>query len=143
VGPFILGFTWELSAAALAIAAMRGRLQASATIHGGWIYSAPNVQSRESKYSNLIQITCPTGEYAIVTDSGLGDHMGYVLDVSGEMPWAAIAKKGGWQQLWMHAATSPGPDWKWTREFVVVGFLNANQPMPHRWVTAEIACGSS
>jgi hypothetical protein len=143
VGPFILGFTWELSAAALAIAAMRGRLQASAAIHGGWIFTVPEYQPRASRYTGLIKITTPDGGHATVTDSGLRDHYGYVLDVSGEIPWAAVAKKGGWQHLWMHSATCPGPEWKWTREFVVIGFLNANQPMPHHWITTEIACGTT
>jgi hypothetical protein len=77
---------------------------------------------------------------AVISDSGLGDGWGHVLTVRGDPDWSAIAKKGGWRRLWMRRSASPGPEWSWTGEFVVVGLLNYNDfsGISLDWITAEI-----
>jgi hypothetical protein len=150
-GPFVLGYTWELSGPGLLSAWWRGWL-GSASPSGfqyGWSWTS-SASSRDcgfcsSRWEPLgPRLALPTlfqdgSGSAIGTDPGLGDGWGHISVARGQPTWSTIAKKGGWRSLWMRSASCPGPDWVWTGEFVVVGLLNHNGSDPVvEWVTAEI-----
>ena len=147
-GPFIMGYTWELSLPALIGAWWRGWLRSAAEIQYGWSWF---LDSDDCNFcpSNAWEplgprLAMPTyfqdqDGLAVVSDSGLMDGWGHVLTVKGVPDWSAVAKKGGWRRLWMRSTVSPGPGWSWTGEFVVVGLLNYNSgPISLDWITAEI-----
>jgi hypothetical protein len=148
-GPFVLAYTWELTAAQLVGAWWRGWLASAAAIQYGWVWRQEGDCSfcpEATEWKPLGPrpvLPIHMGEGMAVSDSGLGDGWGYVMttqEEAGGVDWSAFAKKGGWRSLWMRAATSPGPKWKWTGEFVVVGLLNQwGDPGPVNWITAEIA----
>jgi hypothetical protein len=149
-GPYVLGYTWELSAPALLFAWWRGWLGSASTIQYGYAFflTGGACSFCPTSWSPLPskRLVDPTlfrdsSGAAVVSDSGLGDGWGHVLVLQGEPDWSAIAKKGGWTKLWTRASTAP-KGWAWTGEFVVVGLLNRRiypEPMPVEWITAEIA----
>jgi len=147
-GPFIMGYTWELSLPALIGAWWRGWLRSAAEIQYGWAcFLGPdgcNFCPSDAWEPLGPRLAMPTyfedqDGLAVVSDSGLMDGWGHVLAVRGSPDWSAVAKKGGWRRLWMRRSVSPGPDWSWTGEFVVVGLLNYNgSSIPVDWITAEI-----
>lgn len=157
VGPFMLGFTWELTAPQLAIAWWRGWLAAAATVQFGWSWRRPSKPESNpnpgclfcpSKDRHYPLLTLPTlirtaAGTAVVTDSGLGDGWGYVLVIRGAPDWSAICERGGWRNgLWMRStAAPPGNGWRPTGEIVVVGLLNCWDfaSVPLEWITAEIS----
>ena len=149
-GPFIMGYTWELSLPALIGAWWRGWLRSAAEIQYGWACSlsltpddcnfCPN-DGWEPLGPRLAMPTYFQDEngFAVVSDSGLMDGWGHVLAVRGSPDWSKVGQKGGWRRLWMRRSVSPGPGWSWTGEFVVVGLLNYNgSSVPLDWITAEI-----
>ena len=153
-GPFILGFTWELTLAQLGAAWWRGWLGAAAAYQYGWAFSvdgchfcgsqdgwAPMTEPR-FVVPTLIQDAESTWS-VVVSDSGLGDGWGYVSRWSGPVDWAVVAERGGWKALWCRSQWAPAPKWHWTGEIVVVGLLNARAPSEFDvdWVTAEVALG--
>jgi hypothetical protein len=151
-GPLVLAYTWELSLAQLVWAKWRGWLKSAASVEYGWIWTAPG----ECQFcgTNTAHAVGPAelrviGDQVIMSDSGLGDGLGYVLGISEEaktIDWTAVAKTGGWRALWYRGLGPPTPatGWSWTGEFVVVGLLNydGRAKIPTRWITAEIAPGS-
>jgi hypothetical protein len=150
-GPFVLGYTWELSLAQLVWAQWRGWLKSAASVEYGWIWKSAscgfckaNAKANAKAYPvGSAQLHNIRG--VIVSDSGLGDGLGYVLSVETEVDWAAVARIGGWQALWYHGATAPSAGWTWTGEFVVVGLLNYDGRTPNiptRWITTEISPSS-
>lgn len=145
-GPFVLGYTWELSLPGLLGAWWRSWLGHATVLQYGWAYTdvsgcgfCPSGWEPLGPRLALPTLFRDPQGIAIVSDSGLGDGWGYVTMVRGDPDWSAIAKKGGWRSLWMRASTKP-KGWSWTGECVVVGFLNvSNVQPPTEWVTAEIA----
>lgn len=145
-GPFVLGFTWELTPLALAGAWWRGWLAAAAAIEFGWIWRSDGCSFCPGKPVTVgpARLELPTllrfgDAWAIVNDSGLCDGVGCVLDWRGDVPWGHIAEAGGWSSLWLRASVAPSPKWRRTGEIVVVGLLNAAAAVaPQRWITAEI-----
>ena len=147
-GPFIMGYTWELSLPALIGAWWRDWLRSAAEIQYGWSWLLDSDDCNfcpNNAWEPLgPRLAMPTYFHdisgsAVVSDSGLMDGWGHVLTVKGVPDWSAVAKKGGWRRLWMRSAVSPGPGWSWTGEFVVVGLLNYNSgPVSLDWITAEI-----
>lgn len=147
-GPFVLGYTWELSLPGLVGAWAKGWLGSATAVQYGWAWT----ESGECGF-------CPSGwtplqprlvlptffrdanGTAIVSDSGLGDGWGYVSMWRGAPVWGTIAKKGGWRALWVRSKAAPAKNWSWTGEIVVVGLLNfSGSVMPCLdWVTAEVA----
>ena len=149
-GPFILAYTWELSLSGLVGAWWRGWLRSAADIQYGWAWSKEGCgfcpdhgwEPIGPRLAMPTYIEDPNG-FAVVSDSGLGDGWGHVLALRGDPDWSAVAKKGGWRRLWMRRSVSPGPDWSWTGEFVVIGLLNYNgfgsfSDSSLEWITAEI-----
>lgn len=153
-GPFILAYTWELTAAQLCTAWWRGWLASSAAVQYGWVWrpldgSGCNFCPHTEPWTPIgPRLVLPTlfrqsGGAAVVSDSGLGDGWGYVAKYVGVVDWAAICARGGWRALWMRGATAP-KDWRWSGEFVVVGLLNqygAVTAAELEWITAEVAAG--
>jgi hypothetical protein len=151
-GPFMLGFTWELTAPQLAVAWWRGWLAAAAAVQFGWSWRRPQGEENgclfcpsKDKHHPLLMQPSLVGD-AVVTDSGLGDGWGYVLTLrsSGGSPdWNAICERGGWKNgLWMRSTVAPpGDGWRPTGEIVVVGLLNCwdAASVPLEWITAEIS----
>lgn len=149
-GPFVLGFTWELTAFQLVGAWWRGWLAAAAAIEYGWIWRAPPkegctfcpgspVVATPARLEMPTLLQASDGAWAIVNDSGLCDGVGCVLDWRGDVDWSTVAAAGGWSSLWTRASDAPSPKWLRTGELVVVGLLNASAPVAReRWVTAEI-----
>jgi hypothetical protein len=146
-GPFVLAYTWELTAAQLMAAWWRGWLASAATFQYGWVW----------RPSGDACTFCPEQEPwnpvgprpvmpievdgVILSDSGLGDGWGYISSYTGTPDWTAVAKKGGWRALWMRSAEAPS-GWRWTGEFVIVGLLNHwGEPGSLDWNTAEITSG--
>ena len=132
-GPFIMGYTWELSLPALIGAWWRDWLRSAAEIQYGWSWLLDSDDCNfcpNNAWEPLgPRLAMPTYFHdisgsAVVSDSGLMDGWGHVLTVKGVPDWSAVAKKGGWRRLWMRSAVSPGPGWSWTGEVVVVGLLN-------------------
>jgi hypothetical protein len=158
-GPFVLAYTWELSAAQLVGAWWRGWLTSAAAIQYGWVW-----RDSACSFCPEQEVWTPIGprpvlpllvDGAVVSDSGLGDGWGYVSSYTGTPDWTAVAKKGGWRSLWMRSMVAP-PGWRWTGEFVVVGLLNhwtgsgSSSWLTEEltwltgeltWLTAEIASG--
>jgi hypothetical protein len=158
VGPFVLAYTWELSIAQYAVAWWRGWLKSAVTaLEYGWIWTPPGECSFCSKTATTIY---PVGSsqlrtvengvaQIIVSDSGLGDGLGYVLNIENDgnaVDWAIVARAGNWRALWYHGRRRPvGYGWAWTGEIVVVGLLNydgRSNRIPTRWITTEIASKS-
>ena len=155
-GPFMLGFTWELTAPQLAVAWWRGWLAAAAAVQFGWSWRAPSNPENnpnqgclfcpsKDKHQPLLRLPTLVGT-VVVSDSGLGDGWGYVLAIrgGGKTPnWTAVCERGGWRNgLWMRSATAPpGDGWRPTGEIVVVGLLNCwdTASVPLDWITAEIS----
>lgn len=155
VGPFVLGFTWELTGGQLCAAWWRGWLGAAAAYQYGWAFSVDGCHfcSSHDNWNPMTEprFTEPTliqneaeGWSVVVSDSGLGDGWGYVSRWSGPVDWAAVAERGGWRALWCRSQWAPAPKWHWTGEIVVVGLLNAWRPDDYSvdWVTAEVAHSS-
>jgi hypothetical protein len=148
-GPFVLAYTWELTAAQLVGAWWRGWLASAAAFQYGWVWRTEETgctfcpESTGWKPVGPRPVLPVTVDGAVVSDSGLGDGWGYVAQWQGTPDWSVVAKKGGWRALWMRSLESPGPGWRWTGEFVVVGLLNHWGPPPDRldWLTAEITSG--
>jgi hypothetical protein len=148
-GPFVLAYTWELSLAQLVWAQWRGWLKSAASIEYGWIWTAPGECSfcgtAANKSCGPAQLLTLDGG-VIVSDSGLGDGLGYVLSEGKEViDWTIVAHAGGWRALWYHGRKAPPGNWSWTGEFVVVGLLNydgRSPGIPTRWITTEIAPSS-
>jgi hypothetical protein len=152
-GPFVLAYTWELTAAQLCFAWWRGWLASAAAIQYGWVFRSSQ-EDGSCTFCPEQDVWKPVGlrpvlpievDGAIVSDSGLGDGWGYVSAFSGTPDWITVAKKGGWRALWMRSLTAP-TGWRWTGEFVVVGLLNHWTSTEYddsslRWLTAEIAGG--
>jgi len=151
-GPFVLAYTWELTVAQLAWAAWRGWLKSAAAIEYGWIWKPPggcefcgNRGPWPVGTAELLTLGSETAR-VVVSDSGLGDGLGYVLAASGDVvDWAAVARAGGWRALWWRGRQPPSPTtgWAWTGEIVVVGLLNydGRSGIPTRWITTEVAPG--
>ena len=142
VGPFSLGYTWELSPIGLLGAWSRGWLASAVAIQYGWSWSHSCSfcsSHPEARFTVPVAITTANG-MAIVSDSGLRDGWGHVLTYRGNPDWAMIAKEGSWASLWTRSRGSPGLNWSWTGEFVVVGILNQiYEGSPNiDWITAEI-----
>ena len=148
-GPFVLAYTWELTAAQLITAWWRGWLASAAAIQYGWTFRIPQ-DGDACTFCPEQDVWKPLGprpvlplvvDGAIVSDSGLGDGWGYVSSYTGAPDWTVVAKKGGWRSLWMRSAAAP-TGWRWTGEFVVVGLLNHwGHPDTLEWNTSEIASG--
>lgn len=149
-GPFVLGFTWELTIAQLAVAWWRGWLAAAATVEMGWQWRSSEgcgfCSAKQTEWQPLHpRFAEPTlfrqeRGWAIVNDSGLGDGWGYVVAWHGDVDWAAVAAAGRWRSLWVRAQEAPTPKWTPTGELVVVGLLNSADGRSARrpWITAEI-----
>lgn len=156
-GPFVLAYTWELSLAQLVWTKWRGWLKSAAAIEYGWIWTAPG-ECNFCGTNTSTALAHPVGSADLqhiqgdgqvtVSDSGLGDGLGYVLSVGEEVSvdWTSVVRAGGWRALWYRGRGPPTPaaGWLWTGEFVVVGLLNydGRSGIPTRWVTAEIAPSS-
>jgi hypothetical protein len=150
-GPFVLGFTWELTITQLCAAWWRGWLSAMAALQYGWAWSADGCHFcgaqdiwRPMMEPRFTLPTCIQGVdwSVVVSDSGLGDGWGYVSRWKGTVDWAAVAREGEWKALWCRSQWAPAPKWNWTGEIVVVGLLNAWAPSTDMdWVTAEISLG--
>jgi hypothetical protein len=148
--PFILGFTWELTVAQLAVAWWRGWLAAATTVEMGWMFRAEGCSFCPSKNKETWQPLHPRfaepalfqqgHAWAIVNDSGLGDGWGHVVAWRGDLDWSAVAERGRWRSLWVRSVDAPSPKWWPTGEFVVVGLLNSADGRPAQipWITAEI-----
>jgi hypothetical protein len=167
-GPVILNFTWELTGAQLLAAWWRGWLRSAAAIQYGWVwrpaagasgcrFCPSSSNSRDPlpmvRQSPIRQPTlfgsAETGDWAIVSDSGLGDGWGIVSVWRGVPPWSDIATAGRWDALWCRGSVAPvsvtGSEWRWSGEFVVVGALNrygVPKESELEWVTAEISSAS-
>lgn len=168
-GPFVLAYTWELTVAQLAVAWWRGWLKSAAAFEYGWIWTGADDCQFCGRAGNRRQGPGPAmpllfrsaREEAIVSDSGLGDGLGYVLSFRGEIDWSAVAQRGKWQALWWHGVSAPAGAsnrstgassraiagsgaWQWTGEVIVVGLLNydGRGHIPTRWITAEVAPAS-
>jgi hypothetical protein len=131
-GPFVLGFTWELTFGGLLTIYRNGWYKAIASLESGWGWRGSTCHEDHATDS------------AIVTDSGLEDGMGVVISGMDQKDicWSCVAQQGGWQRLWCHTAKKPGDyddPWKWSAEWVAIGFLNANHPsqLPTVWDTAS------
>lgn len=156
-GPFVLAYTWELSVAQLVVAWWCGWLKSAASYENGWIWTA---SAGECKFCEKTNTDHPVGpampmvfrderSEVIVSDSGRGDGIGYVLACRGDfVDWAAIVRQGGWRALWWRGASAPARTavtgvgtWQQTGEVVVVGLLNydGRGSIPTRWITTEIA----
>lgn len=156
-GPFVLAYTWELSVAQLAVACWRGWLKSAAVYESGWILGVEGCQFCGTNTAHypvgpiMPVVFRSAGAEVIVSDSGLGDGLGYVLACRGEVDWAAVARQGGWRALWWRGKTSPSGAsrhtiassgiWQRTGEVIVVGLLNYDGcgAIPTRWITTEIA----
>jgi len=143
-GPFVLGFTWELTAAQLSVAWWRGWLAAAAAIQYGWVWRpsecsfCPEVHTTPHKpVFSMPMLFRDASGYAVITDSGIGDGWGHVVTVSGTPNWRSICEKGGWRALWCRALTGP-KGWRWTGEFIVFGLLNSAQPVPLELFTSSM-----
>jgi hypothetical protein len=145
-GPFVLAYTWELSLAQMAWAFYRGWLKSAASVEYGWLWK-PEGECGFCGSRGLWPVgpaNLLTLDGVTLSDSGLGDGLGYVLDIKEEgiaVDWTAIAQAGGWRALWWRGRTAPSSGWFWTGEFVVVGLLNydgLSPGVPTRWITAEI-----
>ena len=99
IGPHSLVYTWELTAAQLVGAWLRGWISSMTSMEYGWI----------SRTSNLPG-----------SDSGLDDDFIHVYMGSGLAPRPNKTNK----KFWTSWPTCPGPGWSWTGEFVVTGVLN-------------------
>lgn len=157
-GPFVLAYTWELTVAQLAVAWWRGRLKSAAAYESGWIWTAEGCQFCETNTRRdhpvgpaMPLIFRSADSEAIVSDSGFGDGLGYVLACRGEIDWASVARQGRWRALWWRGATAPPRNyvtgvgtWQYTGEVIVVGMLNydGRGGIPTRWVTTEVAPAS-
>ena len=143
-GPFILGYTWELTAVSLAYAWWRGWMASAVAIEYGWAFSegcgfCPTDSVPAPPVLLLPTLMRTEHGWAIVNDSGLRDGWGHVVAWDGIVDWVTVAKRGGFRSLWMRGKVSTAPpQWRWTGEFVVVGMLNACQPETRKWITAEI-----
>jgi hypothetical protein len=151
-GPFMLGYTWELTATQLMAAWWKGWLCSAVSIQYGWSWHSadscsfcPNtgwVPISTERQALPVLVSDGTGARAwsaIVSDSGLADGWGYVSVWRGEPDWTAVAKQGGWSHLWCRSVSGP-KEWRWTGEFVVVGLINCwGTPPSLEWVSAEIA----
>lgn len=149
-GPFVLAYTWELTATQLAWAYYSGWLKSAAAIEYGWIWTPPgtcgfcgtnNHNANTHPVGSAELRTLGNGQVT-VSDSGLGDGLSYVLASRGEVDWADVTRAGGWQALWWRGREAPSPNagWAWTGEFVVIGLLNydGRGGVPTRWVTMEV-----
>jgi len=153
-GPFTMTYTWELSLPALVGAFLKGWLRSAAAIHYGWVWSPPSLEEGvacgfcQTKRWEPIgpRLTLPTlfrdgsgSAAAVVSDSGLGDHWGYVSIVRGAPNWSDIAAKGGWRVLWYRGSVAP-EGFRWSGEIVVVGLLNhRGGPVALEWISSEIS----
>lgn len=132
-GPFILGYIWELTPSEFMYAWWRGWLSSVAEIRLGWSWKSQQIQQiqQQQKQSSLpLRFHTQEGDrFVVISDSGLGDGIGYIQDCSGTIDWNAIAVRGGWKGLWSSIRQSK--EWKWSGEIVVIGLLNyCGQSMP-------------
>jgi hypothetical protein len=167
-GPFVLAYTWELSVAQLAVAWWRGWLKSAAAYESGWIwvpqegcsFCGSNTDRNAYPVGPAMPLIFRSAEgEAILSDSGLGDGLGYVLACRGAVDWTAVIRRGGWRALWwrgtsppslhctsnMEASSRAANAWQRTGEVIVVGLLNydgRSPGIPTRWVTAEVAPAS-
>lgn len=134
-GPFVLGYTWELTPFQFFGAWMKGWLRSAREYHFGWKW----VGQTKKQTRPALPITISTAKGSVIaSDSGLRDGWGYIQSISGEPDWTEVAKKGGWNKLWTHSF-SPPSGWTWSGEIVVIGLLNyCGTKSPH-WITPEIA----
>jgi len=119
VEPPSISFVWELSPLGLLKAAWAGWLSCAHRIELGWIWT---------KSTTSCQTHCQTEGIYVVSDSGLGDRMGYVVSHTGVVDWDSVCAQGGWTTLWLVSSpnmSSPN-SWKWTGEFVVTAVLNGS-----------------
>jgi GNAT superfamily N-acetyltransferase len=139
-GPFVLGFTWELTLTGLLSVYRNGWYKAIASLEYGWgWWGVPRCFEDHTETSEKVT------ESVIVTDSGLGDRTGFVvsgMNLTG-VCWSCVAQRGGWKSLWCHAAKKPeryDDPWGWSREWIAIGFLNANHPeeLPTQWGTSDL-----
>lgn len=136
-GAFVLGFTWELTLLELLGAYRKGWGKAIAAMQYGWTWRGDGTSCfwRHSV------------EGVTVTDSGLRDGVGHVVtwpEDKKDICWSCVAKHGGWRTLWCRSTKKPLDTWNWSGEFVVIGFLNANQPdrLPTVWGDREVTVGA-
>jgi hypothetical protein len=144
-GPFVLAFVWELSVPGLVGAWVRGWMRSAVAVQQGWIFAVsgcgfcPHEVPVRSGPRPVLPLRVQTGvdAWAIVNDSGAEDGWGYVCQWRGVVDWTAVAKKGGWGRLWLHASAAPSAEWRWSGEIIVVAALNGKPAL--EWVTAEVA----
>jgi len=143
VGPFSLGYIWELSIGGYMTAWYRGWLRSANAIHYGWSFPVHGCGFCPVSWHPRPRYILPTffqtaSGCAIVSDSGLRNGWGNVLAYRGDPDWHTIGVKVRWRSLWMHAISGP-KGWKWTGEVVIIGVLNAlHQSTNLAWITAEI-----
>jgi len=143
-GPFSLFFTWELSLFQLVGTWWKGWSKAIRAVHSTWVWTADCFCHHKGLHVNKGRFVMPTvieppdhSWSATVSDSGLEDGWGYVLDFTGSPDWSSVAKRGGWLSLWAYGPR-PGSEWGFTSHVVTVGALNYDGSPP-RWATPEIA----
>jgi hypothetical protein len=143
-GPFSLFFTWELSLLQLVGTWWKGWSKAIRAVRSTWVWTADcfchhtGLHVNNSRFVLPTVIQPPDHSWSVtVSDSGLEDGWGYVLDFTGSPDWTAVAKRGGWLSLWAYGSR-PGSDWGFTSHVVVVGAVNYAGEPP-RWITPEIA----
>jgi hypothetical protein len=144
-GPFVLVFVWELSVPGLVVAWLRGWMRSAVVVQQGWIFAVsgcgfcPHEVPVRSGPRPVLPLHIQTGAdaWVIVNDSGAEDGWGHVCQWRGVVDWTAVAKKGGWGRLWLHASAAPSVEWRWSGEFVIVAALNGLPVL--EWVTPEIA----
>lgn len=146
-GPFILTYTWELTVSQMIWAWWRGWLKSAVSVKYGWIWRGSTACQfcGTNERRTVPEKSLVSRNGIIVSDSGLGDGLGYVLSLSSESlnneDWSAIANHGGWRALWWQGERPPDSTWRWTGEIVIVGMLNydGRSRVQTHWITTEIA----
>ena len=121
VGPHKLMYTWELNLKTLIWAYMRGWLRSMVALEYGWV--RPPTEKYESP-----ALDKPIHAYGLwLSDSGLNDNYVYIesdpdTDLT-KISWNFCTNK----TLWIKSSVCPGPGWRWTGEFIVIGGLNTKK----------------
>ena len=125
VGPCSLVYTWELNLKTLIWAYMRGWLRSMLALEYGWV--RPPTKKYESP-----SLDKPIHAYGLwLSDSGLNDNYVYIEPDPGtditKISWNFCTNK----TLWIKSSVCPGPGWRWTGEFIVIGGLNTKMKYFH------------